>query len=158
MVRDILQNQQTHCDRCASVSYTARQACIIVSRPQWSSQSGELCTAVRPREKIIKTVLTPPRRGDWQSCLFRSLSRLPEKSGLVRKSEEHLESVRNGVGEAQMHLRVFFDEKVRDVNLFQGVTCSKVNTLHHSREGNVPDAPGGVNEIWARVFGAIDID
>ena len=57
-----------------------------------------------------------------------------------------------------MHLRVLFDEKVRDVNLFQRIAYSKVNTVHLSREGNVPNAPGGVDEIWARVFGAIDID
>jgi len=56
-----------------------------------------------------------------------------------------------------MHLRVFFNEKVRDINLFQGVTCSKVNTSRRSREGNVPNTPGGVDKIRARVFGAVDV-
>ena len=57
-----------------------------------------------------------------------------------------------------MYLRVFFYEKLRDVNLLQGVTCSKVNILCRSQEGDVPNAPGGVDKIRARVFGTIDID
>ena len=71
----------------------------------------------------------------------------------------YLRSAQHEVRETKAHLRILFDEEVGNVDLFQGVPCSK--SQHHTQfwlGGNTPNTPSGVDEVRTRIIGAINID